>query len=227
MVKRSKRGGMPSKAGSKHRKRSVLKKPSVSDVLKIIRGEAEKKEINVNNTGAALAITGATTLISGVAEGDDITDRTGRSITYQYCEVHVYCAANLADTVANAGMWAIVLDRQPNGALAGFSDIFDVSSAPAALAQKNTLTKTDRFKVLAIERFPIGITSGGAAPYYHERFIDLSKLGKDGREKFNTTTNVVGAIDTNNLIFCRGIEVNNAGSAPTMDFNTKIRFVDT
>lgn len=73
------------------------------------------------------AIFSNTLLINGVQQGNGSAERLGTVITQDLLEINIFVPSNQEDT----GFWAIVLDRQSNGSVASFSDIFDMSISPS------------------------------------------------------------------------------------------------
>lgn len=208
-------------------------------VKKAIGRVAEAKEIlqDLGNTFNATQTYVA--LLNGVAEGTDYTNRVGRSVNHKYVEVSIGIINSLANTATatvssgDYGFWSIVYDRQPNGALAAFSDIFDGANG---LAHRVTSKNQDRFKIIAREEWAVGgnfqpITAGvggsGAQPYHIRRFIDLSKLkGNDAKAKYQGTSAAITDIDEGALLFVAASSLTTAADNSVMVVNIKYRFTD-
>lgn len=213
------------------------KSTNLSNVVKlkrIIESTFEKKEVMVYQAAANITDAGATYLLNGVAQGDDSTNRTGRSITHAYLEVTVAIragAGNGAGTIGDMGFWSLVFDRQPNNSLANFSGgngIYDVTAGnPAGLAQRNTLVLADRFIVLRREDYVIGAPSVDDCVYQMKVYIDLTRAlqGQDKNTKFSGTGATVASIMTGSLIFAIGGQAAGAGW-PQLNFVSKYRFTD-
>lgn len=206
-------------------------------VRKAIGRVAEAKEnLDDFNTTFNAAQT-AVVLLNGVAEGTDYNQRIGRSMTHKYVEVsigmHSIGATTNTAYPGDYGFWAIVLDRQPNGALAVFGDIFDGANG---LAHRVTSKNQDRFLIIAREEWAVGgnftpvaatIGASGAVPYHMRRFVDLSKLkNKDRSTKFQNTSNGIADIDEGALLFVAASTLSTAASNVLLNCNTKYRFTD-
>lgn len=189
----------------------------VSLVKKMIGRQAEKKEVltSVNSTLTAAAQANVI-LLNGIAEGTDYTQRVGRSATHQYIEVNIGIYSTVigeatATQVGDFGFWALVYDRQPNGAQAAFTDMFDDSLGLGAVGTDFRITSTnqDRFKILCREEWSVGAnnvgavaSASGAVPYHIKKFVDLSKAkGQDARGKYSGTGGSITAIDEGSILF--------------------------
>lgn len=88
-------------------------------------GFPEKKIYTATISAATIINTGSVSYLSGVAEGDDYTNRTGRKIYVKYLRVRLRMEAN--SMLANFNHCirvAIVLDRFGTGTAITLSDIF-------------------------------------------------------------------------------------------------------
>lgn len=211
-------------------------------VKRMISSKAEAKEVLTSLTSTLNATQSNVILISGVAEGTDYNQRVGRSVSHKYIQIRVIInqqpQSAAANTFGDAGFWSIVLDRQPNGALSSFTNIYDTSAGAAVpgLAFRNTALYQDRFIVLAREEWSTGSTvtgnvgstgGSGAAPYVCERFVDLTKkIGRDGQQKFNGTDATISSINEGALLFVVASSNSTANVPISVIGNAKYRFTD-
>lgn len=223
------------------RKRNV--KPTSSAVKAIMTRNSEPKENSLTGTsslfgGTAYNTTSATVnVLNAVAEGSDVSTRIGRKINHKSLSIDMYVSTgsitSTAATVTGAtqadwGFWAIVLDRQPNGNLPNFTDIFDSSGGnPAGQLFNTTIQNQDRFLIIRRETVDVVFLS---KVHHTKKYIDLSKLkGLDQRATFGGTGSGIGNMNHGSLyLVCAQSNPNNTGSAFTTSFiwNTKYRFTD-
>ena len=191
-------------------------------------------EVKVCPTYATANIAGGTTvgtastvsLINAIITGTDTNNRIGRKLTHRSCNMKVLISQSANCTNGDTGFWAVVLDRQPNGALAAFSDIFDTTpGSTLGLAEKNVKLYQDRFKILAMETWIVGPVGQGD-PYRKDRWIDLSKLkGPDATANYNGTGGTIADLNNGALLF---VSAQNASSSPqvTVAYNANYRYTD-
>lgn len=238
-----------SKGGAKRKfpKRGRNRK-FVSLIKKVIQGEAEKKEVLTNISATATGTQSFVTLVNGVAQGTTAVTRIGDEVTHCYIEVSLGIS-NFVDATAvvaalmqgDYGFWALVLDRQPNGATPAYTDIFDNSlGAGTGLDFRITTTYQDRFKILSRNEWTVGcagVDNGttisfitGAQPYHIKEFIDLSKLGisnpLDQKANFSGTGATIASIDSGAIFFVWASTNTNADNNTTLKGQCKYRFSD-
>jgi len=150
-----------------------------------------------------------------VAEGTDYNTRIGRTIWPKYMILDIIFAPPTTNSAADTGFWAIVQDKQPNNALANFTDIFSSASAGA---NKNVAVNSSRFKILRRGTLPIlsDITIGGA----HERVYVKLPL----RIKMQYKDNTAAIPITNSLLMIIFSNNDTGASATSMSFSYNIRF---
>lgn len=167
-------------------------------------------------------------LINAISEGSDSTNRIGRKITHAYLDIKVQIKSTGVSSVADAGFWAVVLDRQVNGALPAFSDVYDTTSVTTVgLSPKNTLLYQDRFQILATDTWAVNTVSGAGAPYMCHRYIDMSKLsGRDKTCQFNGSGATIGDINTGAVYFICADTSGGATTGSTVTAGIKYRFYD-
>lgn len=208
----------------------------------VVQGQAEKKEADTVVSFTMNATQSNVQLISGCSQGTTGSNHVGDEIKHMYVEVDLSISNSVVATnstgpfAGDTGFWAIVLDRQPDGALAAFTDIFDANVTPGT-AFRVTTKNQERFKILSRNEWAVGCSGAtlggtavitGAMPYHIKEFIDLSKLrGNDAEQHFNAgTTGAITAIDSNCLLFVIGGSTSDADNTTVMIGQTKYRFTD-
>lgn len=211
-------------------------------VKQIIHNEAEKKEVLTNASSTLGASASFLTLLNGMAQGLTGITRVGLEVTHGYIEVAIAIQSVGTNTIVtpggDCGFWAIVLDRQPNGVAAVFSDIFDTSNPQGAgLSLRITTTNQDRFKIISRNEWTVGgnnqsaaTAATGAHPYHVKEYIDLSKLGLsnplDQKANYSGTGATIASIDSGALYFvCAGC-FSSANNQTTVNSQIKYRFTD-
>lgn len=209
-----------------------------------LRTKAELKEITAGiaantNIPQSTLVNPRFITVSAIGAGTDIQARIGRKIEYKNMTINIaYSLPNGgANSAQNTVMWAVVLDRQPNGTLEPlFTDCFTVAGNLApAMNFKSTLINQDRFQVLRTERFHI--QAGDASNCFWHEYLDLTKLlrGRDRTENFNGTGATFTDINANAIYFVTvcctngegGAAENAAGaSIPRVSWMSKIRYSD-
>jgi len=208
----------------------------------VIQNTAEKKQAL---TGIAATLNNAqtvVTLVSGMSQGATGSNRVGDEINYVYFEVNIaaYNSVITTSTPPNGdcGFWSLILDRQPNGALAAFADIYDDSvGGISGLDFRTSLKNADRFLVLKTEEWSIGCgylntagtysTLSGAEPYKCKSFVDMRKKGNDAKESFNAgTTGAITAIDSNAVLFVWASTLTTTNNNTNLLAQVKCRYTD-
>lgn len=150
--------------------------------------------------------------VSLCAQGDDVTNRDGKRNVHRSMHVKVAIRPDEANTVSfhpDWGFWSLVLDKQPNGTLALFSDIYSGGGLGSGFGMTRFQINAGRFKVLACEDWFIGgkgtstANSDAPTPYYCNRYIDLTKALKSNEQVqyWNGTAGTTADVSTNSLIF--------------------------
>ena len=189
----------------------------------------------ISNFNTVLTIYGGTTatsqsivLMNSVGQGADTNTRIGRKIRHMSCQIKVCISSLTASTLSDSGFWSLILDRQPNGALAAFTDIFDTTAGLSGLAPRTILTSQERFRVLATEQWRIGASGQGAEPYIYNRYIDMSKLkGQDAIATFSSGAAGIAAFNSGALLLVYGQNALNViGTATQVNSSVVYKFTD-
>lgn len=227
------------RAATKRRKMAQLRIPSQPVPF------TEKKYIDDYVTARALTAptdstggeitTAVNGFLSGMSQGDGVNERDGNRIILESVEItgNVTCAAQADQTALDAPTKvyiAVVWDKQTNGAYLNSEDVFANPSSSATLAGnplRNGLY-TKRFQVLKVIEMIFespdsswdgtNIEQGGlmqSFKIYRKLQIPVQFVG---------TTNVIGSVNDNSLHvvgFCSNIAL-----APTLQFNSRVRYRD-
>lgn len=225
----------------KSRRPTSYKKNSfAAKVKKVLHQSAEHKEAVTNLNTDLNSTQTSVQVLNAIAEGTSPISRVGRAVTHSYCEVDIAITfQNISSNIdprGDFGFWAIVLDRQPNGALAAFGDIFDTTNSVPGLAFRNTLNFQDRFKILCREEWVVGqmgiasaaaLFSTGAQAYHMKKYIDMSNLeGNDATTNYLGSTANINTIDQGALLFVAASTVSTATNAAHIYGQAKWRFTD-
>jgi len=188
---------------------------------------ADHKEIDtylVDSTG--LNSVGTVALVSGIAEGTGLSQRVGRKVQHGYIMLDIFITSGSMSTQYDSGRISIVLDRQPNQAVAAYGDIYHTTTALAGNSFRDTTENQDRFKVLKnIQYMVAGNASTGSQQIFkHTCFISLKYLqGLDRNQTFGSNT--AASVQSNSiLITYGGNQV--AAAFPQITYNVKYRYTD-
>lgn len=188
-------------------------------VRRILQSAAETKELNTYQ-GPTNAAGGYSACLNQIGEGDDDYQRNGRNIQpkHLYVDYYVTGAAGMSE---DSGFVACVWDSQPNQTTAGFSTVFDTTSAPPGLAMKLNLANKDRFKVLWLE--PFIRQAGGAAlgNPINCRNRKFTKFATNSKCEFGGTA--VAVPSTGAILILMG-STTNSGTTTSAQFAYNARF---
>lgn len=234
-----------SSSGYKRGKYNKSSNKLANFVKAVIRGDAEKKEVLTSVSVTLNATQTSVQLINGCAQGTTGITRVGLEITHGYIEVSLgiinsVLATNLTGPYnGDWGFWALVLDRQPNGALPSFGAIFDDSvGGQPGNDFRITTTNQDRFKILKREEWSVGCGSAtptssttlsvtGAPPYHCKEYLDLSKLkGPDAKVNFSGSGSSIASIDSGSVYFVIAGCTSDADNTTPVVGQVKYRFSD-
>lgn len=166
---------------------------------------------------------GSLSLLNGVAQGTDYTDRLGRVINIESLTLRVFGFINNA-TSASTGDYLrvmVIVDEQANGAAPSLADILQASD----FTQPNNLNFRDRFTTL-YNQFHIipsytmtagELSTGSPKPTMDDLYIDL-----DINTVFSGTGATIASISTNS-VYLLLLTLN---SSINCVYNSRIRFTD-
>lgn len=221
------------KPTNKSKRSRRQKSPKLSKELAFFRGP-EKKETLTYYSQTNLS-TSFEQLLSGIAQGTDYNQRIGNVIRLSELEISLYALSHASATVPTMIRWAIVADRQCNGAALTYSQVYDTlgGSVDPTLAFRNTQDWEDRFMILHEERGFLPLNSGGLpvpVTSFHRKINLASAMGSLAGIKFSSTGGTVVSIATNSLYFICAPSSQAAFADGTnlakLTFNCKLRFTD-
>jgi len=184
----------------------------------------EVKTIDIDSTSSNVTSTPGITLLNGVANGTDFTDRIGRRIFMKSLYFRGFLRPE-DDTAANNSVRiAIVYDCDPNGAAPAWTDIFKQSTTTSQL----NLNNRDRFQILYDEIYALGAVqttanqafSNGDNQYAFKEYIPIMD-----DTIFGGTTAVIASIRSGAVWLC-WLGEGAAGNGATLGWSTRIRFID-
>lgn len=187
-------------------------------------GSNERKTIDVDRAAYVADTTGTVTLISGVANGADFTERIGRKILMKSIYVKGFIFNIDNTTSPSLCRLILVYDNQTNGAAPAITDILKQSFSESQL----NLNNRDRFKIISDKTWVLG----GVSDVIQQSIAGSPTVGKvkiykkcNYEEVFNGITNAVGSIATGAVWM---VTIGNVGANAGGNFTltTRIRFID-
>lgn len=163
---------------------------------------------------------------SGIAQGDGQSERIGRKAVISSVHMEGYLEMDPGSVISdstNMVRIAVVLDKQANGSVPGFQDIWRL--AGLSMNQFRNLEKSSRFKVLFDKRYVLRPQVAGngtavdvgqwLAPIKFHKRVNIPV-------EYSGITNSVSSIVNNNLLVfaCR----ESAASEPRIVYNWRIRY---
>lgn len=211
-----------SASDAKRMKHEVKSKRKSSKLVRIAGKDNKRPELKWLQTtpnGAQTAL-GSCQLLNGCGVGTDNTQRIGRRTSLISCRVKGSLTTGGSNSTVTL---ALVYDRQPNGALAAYTDIYNVgfTNGNAALPYQD---QSDRFVILKSEDFIVSSAGNGnekvGATVLVDWFVDLKGVDCS----FITTGTSIAAIDQGALLL---VSLNQLGALmPTQNLITLVKFVD-
>lgn len=187
----------------------------------------EKKYTDVAAADYVADTTGTVTLLNGIAQGDDNTNREGRQVTMTSVSVKGFLQP--VDNITDPGYCRLIVvwDSATNGGAA--PAITDLLAASTSLSHNN-LNNRMRFKVLLDEQYAIGGTNNTATQSFAQsptvvtinRYLPLPK----GCVTTFSGTGATSASIQSGAIWMFTIGSRAAGTGGAFSVATRVRFVD-
>jgi len=160
----------------------------------------EWKDITTNVNISFVVNTGQIIPLNTLVQGTDGKSRVGRKIVIERIDHDMYAYGNLG--VPSSSKYALVLDRQPNGILPAWNDIW-VQSTPSTLVSTANL---DRFHILREWNLSgNGISAGNSNSMWltqHDQFFQPRQYRKRIPVSFNNgNAGTVADISSNAIYF--------------------------
>ena len=192
------------------------------------RGRDELKVIDVANAvnGAIGTAGGSITLLNGVSQGTDYTNRIGRKIILKSLLARLNVVPNIANSAPQGDIIRIMIvyDCQTNAAAPVLSDI--ILNGTVTYQSPMNLNNRDRFKILS-DKFvtmEANVYTAGALTAGSPRPKQLKIFKKMNMEQiFGGTGNTVGSIQTGAIWL---VIVAATSAFSTITFETRVRFMD-
>jgi hypothetical protein len=169
--------------------------------MTVPRSPTDVKFVDTASASYACDTTGSVTLLNGVATGTDFTNRIGRRIR----NLRILCRGLVTPesstaTSSNLVRVMLILDHQPNGAIAGVTDIL----ASATSLSDINVSNCRRFGVLRDTMMEIGSFSNtatqavSAAPAVQRLCFEQDLNGVVS--EYLTTGNTITGLSTNAIL---------------------------
>lgn len=156
-----------------------------------------------------------------IAQGAGESERIGRQVSLKSLQIHGRLYNGTTATINNITM-SIVYDRQPNKALAGWTDIYDSNSANSFKKDENK----DRFQIIKEWRLVVTgsqVTTNVGFGRPLEKYIKLKGLPVS----YSTAgTGAIGDINTGALLFCAIGSSATGTTSCSFQGGFRVRYVD-
>lgn len=185
----------------------------------------EKKLIDTAAANYAADTTGTITLLNGVAQGDDYTNRQGRQFLMTSVQLRGIIAPTDTTTGSTLVRVLVVYDAATNGAAPTITDILAASTSQAF----NNLNNRDRFHVVIDETHAIGGLNNTATQAYSmsptvaqiERYERLPNVQVTNQGTGNTVASI-----QKGALWLVTIGDQAAASGATVSLAARVRFTD-
>ena len=174
-----------------------------------------KQELNFTDVAISGAITtGLLTLLNGIAEGDDNTDRSGKKVVMKSVQVHGMLAYGAAGS--REGRALLIWDNAPNGVLPAITDILTVSTSNGF----PNINNVGRFSILKdVHPDPaLGVAQGTTT----QMPIEFYKKLNDATRFLGTGATIASIQNGALYLLLLGADSSNA----TVDIRTRVRFIE-
>lgn len=226
---------MSDKVSAPFKKAKVTKKLYRSkESFKTAVRKAIKAEVKNNDSqpAASSVISPAGILfpLNLIAEGDDINQRQGRKIRMVSVGIKSWFSGVTGSPAGDKIRLSLVVDKQPNAALATMADIYDVVGQ-GVISHRQADTYSDRFKVLKewYMDFCLSSATSFEAPGFADMYLDMSKYPDDITQvNYGGTTAVIGSVTRNTYYLCASTIVTSVTNTSTdgLHFNARVRYTD-
>lgn len=170
------------------------------------------------NSSSAIDSTGEVLRLSGVAQSDDLTGRTGRSILAKSLQVRMRLTSNASATTPTQIRTIVGIDYDANTTLATIADVLSNIAASPLTAMRELDTDRGRFKILFDRTLTLPTVAAGNAGAFVNKYF---KLGNHHIYFDNTTANS----DAKGKLFMINVS-NQATNTPGKELEVRMRFYD-
>jgi len=189
------------------------------------RGREELKTIDTDGVSGTITSVGAVTLLNGVAQGTDYTERIGRKVMLRSILWRGFVTPSSATSLPEGAFFRYIIfyDAQTNAVAPAVTDVLQTNAYDSPL----NLTNRDRFKVLVDKyctvnavTFTTGALSAGSPMPKHLKFYRKFMM----EVIFGSTGGTVGSIQTGGLFLLTICSVN---VGCKLDMYSRVRFTDS
>lgn len=226
MVKRSSEiaFGMMSPSFIKRAKKNLFPRRRKRVVKGALLSSKEKNYIDTAAASYAADTTGTVTLLNGVAEGDENTQRNGRKVKMLSCQINAAATTAAGNPTPQKVRFLLVWDNAPNGVIATVAQILTAANAESFPLVDNE----DRFTILRDIKCVLGPNVTTASAAYVDQSIVAIDFYKaiDSDTKFSGTTNGIASIQNGALY---GVTVGTLAAGATaanISYAARVRFQD-
>lgn len=192
-----------------------------------VRQRVKFRELNAVDVDTASYVadtTGTVTLLNGVAQGDDFTNRTGRKFIMK--SIYIRGLVKNVDAISGPACCRLIVvyDNQTNGAAPA---VLDVLKEATSTSQFN-LNNRDRFRIIFDKVWSVGAIDNTATQSYAAGpAIQCFKLYKKiALETLNNGTGATVASIATGSVYMITIGDLAAGAGGTFKLTSRIRFTD-
>lgn len=195
-----------------------------AQVLAQMKAHTEKKVRDIAAAVYACDTTGSVTLLNGVSQGTDFTNRIGRKTTSVAVQLEGFIGPQDLAVSTTKCKIMIVYDTQPNQALPAITDILTASTSASFM----NLDNRDRFRVVYEENVTLAAVNNTAtqavagAPLCHNislwRKVDLETI-------WDNTGGTIAEITSGSLLLVT-IGSSVAGDGYNATLATRVRYTD-
>lgn len=208
----------------------IVGSSAVQAIKEVARSAGETKRNGVYQSQTQM-ITNGQNLLNGIAQGDTEITRDGKKINMNGLQINVAVAPASATAVPTYGWWAVILDRQPNGAALTPAGVYDTTGSVDLMLAVRNVDNLKRYKVLKRQDFVVGTIDDGCYPKFEE-YIDLKKALQDvdRNVRYSGTGATIASIATNSLYFVWAVsgQANFAEGTnyPYITMNSVLKYTD-
>lgn len=192
---------------------------SVATIAGLVNSESKYNDIHVDSNLQAVASDNQLTVyVNNIAEGDDVSNRNGRSILDNNLQYRIRASGDESATTTVMG-YALVMDKRPEEgvtATSSWSTVFN-SSDPASLIDKDT---SDRFVIL--KRGDITLDNSGLNTKIIKGFIPLKGI----HTKYSDATSNATGIYANSIFLTATSDHANASNPPHLEGHMRFQYYD-
>lgn len=186
-----------------------------------IVGRKELNYVDTAITNKAFATGGGTvTLVNGIAEGDDNTDRNGRQVSIKSFQFHGVAASPTAHA-GQMGRALLVWDNAPNGVVATIANIFTSDDGNAFPLVNNE----KRFTILADIPLTFGTSVSTATQAISDQNTQVLNFYRkiNSNVEFNGTGATIASIQNGALYLCT---IGTGANTCNLNGLSRVRFSD-